>query len=185
MNVVIETKRLLLRIFSIEDAPLIYELNHDPDVIRYTYDPIKDLEHARQVLEKTILPQYVLYNHGRWAVHLKTRLEFLGWCGLKAKPDRDEIDLGYRFKKEYWGKGYATEAALACIKYGFEKLYLKRIIGRAVPENRMSLNVLKKCGMRFVEEGIADGYHRLPTKLSIRLSGNHNQMGTKVKSQAN
>ena len=56
MNVVIETKRLLLRIFSIEDAPLIYELNHDPDVIRYTYDPIKDLEHARQVLEKPFCP---------------------------------------------------------------------------------------------------------------------------------
>ena len=158
MNIVIETKRLLLRNFTIEDAPLIYELNLDPEVIRYTYDPIKDMEQARQVLEKTILPQYELYNHGRWAVHLKISLKFLGWCGLKARPGRDEIDLGFRFKKEYWGKGYATETATACIKFGFEKLNLKRIIGRAVPENKGSLNVLKKCEMRFVEEGIVDGY---------------------------
>ena len=165
MNIVIETNRLLLRTFTIEDAPLIYELNLDPEVIRYTYDPIKDLEQARQVLEKTILPQYDLYNHGRWSVHLKTGLEFLGWCGLKVKPETcltgrqgNEIDLGFRFKKEFWGNGYATEAAMASIKYGFEKLNLKRIIGRAVPGNKGSLNVLKKCGMSFVEEGTVDGY---------------------------
>ena len=71
MNIVLETERLILRTFTIDDAPLIYELNLDPDVIRYTFDPIKDIEHAKEVLEKTILPQYALYNHGRWAVHLK------------------------------------------------------------------------------------------------------------------
>ena len=51
MNVILETDRLLLRIFTIDDAPLIYELNLDPEVIRFTYDPVKDMEHARQVLE--------------------------------------------------------------------------------------------------------------------------------------
>ncbi|HVT85005.1 MAG TPA: GNAT family N-acetyltransferase, partial [Chitinophagaceae bacterium] len=106
MNVIIKTERLLLRNFTIEDAQLIYELNLDPDVIRYTYDPIKDIEQALEILEQVILPQYVLYNHGRWAVHLKPQLEFIGWCGLKCIPQRDEIDLGYRFKKQYWGKGY-------------------------------------------------------------------------------
>lgn len=158
MNVIIETERLLLRTFTIDDASLIYELNLDPAVIRYTYDPIKDIEHAREVLEKVILPQYVLYNHGRWAVHLKPTLEFIGWCGLKYIPQRDEIDLGYRFKKESWGKGYATEAAYACIKYGFEKLNMRRIIGRAIPENEGSLHVLEKCGMTFITEEIVDGY---------------------------
>ena len=130
MNVVIETNRLLLRTFTIDDAQLIYDLNNDPDVIRYTYDPITDLEHASEVLEKTILPQYALYNHGRWAVHIKPdNLEFIGWCGLKYRPERNEIDLGYRFKKSAWGKGYATEAAYACLKYGFEKLNIGKIIG--------------------------------------------------------
>lgn len=158
MNVIIETERLLLRNFTIEDAALIYELNLDPDVIRYTYDPIKDIEHAREILEQVILPQYALYNHGRWAVHLKPQLEFIGWCGLKNIPQRDEIDLGYRLKKQFWGKGYATEAAHACIKYGFEKLNLQRIIGRAVPGNAASLHVLEKCGMTFLTEEVVDGH---------------------------
>ncbi|MFI5132913.1 MAG: GNAT family N-acetyltransferase [Chitinophagales bacterium] len=158
MNVIIETDRLLLRTFTIDDASLIYNLNLDPDVIRYTYDPIKDIEHARQVLEQTILPQYALYNHGRWAVHLKPNLEFMGWCGLKYIPQREEIDLGYRFKKQFWGKGFATEAAFACIKYGFEELNLNCIIGRAIPDNTASLKVLEKCGMTFLEEEMVDGY---------------------------
>jgi ribosomal-protein-alanine N-acetyltransferase len=158
MNVMIETERLLLRNFTIEDAALIYELNLDPDVIRYTHDPIKDMEHARQILEQVILPQYTLYNHGRWAVHLKPQLDFIGWCGLKYIPQRDEVDLGYRFKKQFWGKGYATEAAQACIKYGFEKLNLHRIIGRAMPENTASLHVLEKCGMSFLIEEVVDGH---------------------------
>src|SRR6266498_4358830 len=151
MNVVIETGRLLLRTFTSDDAQLIYELNRDPEVIKYTQDPVKDIDHAKQILEQVIIPQYILYNHGRWAVHTKQDIDpiaigFIGWCGLKFVPRvsnkyRHEIDLGYRFIKKAWGKGYATEAAYACIKYGFEKLNLQRIIGRAVPGNIASLNV--------------------------------------------
>ncbi len=157
MNIIIETDRLLFRTFTLEDAPLIYQLNLDPEVIRYTLDPIRDLEHALEVLEKTILPQYALYNHGRWAVLTKPGKEFIGWCGLKARPERNEIDLGYRFIKAAWGKGYATEAAWACLQYGFEKLQLERIVGRAMPENKVSLRVLEKCGMNFIGEEVVDG----------------------------
>ena len=158
MNVILETERLLLRTFTTEDARLIYELNRDPDVTRFTGDPITDIAHARQVLEQVILPQYVLYNHGRWAVHAKPSLEFIGWCGLKKRPERNEIDLGYRFLKSTWGKGYATEAAFACIKYGFEKLGLKRIVGRAMPGNIASLKVLEKCGMTYIGEDMVDDH---------------------------
>ena len=165
MNIVIETPRLLLRTFNVEDAPLIYALNFDPEVIRYTLDPIKDIYHARQVLEQVILPQYALYNHGRWAVHTKPALEFIGWSGLKARPERNEIDLGYRFMKDSWGKGYATEAAWASIQYGFEKLHLKRIVGRAMPENKGSLRVLEKCGMILVGEELVDGHPAITYEL--------------------
>ena len=158
MNVVIETKRLLLRTFSETDAPLIYELNLDPDVTRYTHDPVKDLAHATEILEKTIIPQYALYNHGRWAVHLKATLDFLGWCGLKYRAELNEIDLGFRFKKEFWGKGFATEAAYASIKYGFEKIGLQRIVGRAEIDNIGSLKVLKKCGMNYIGDEEVEGY---------------------------
>jgi len=158
MNVVIETPRLLLRTFTEDDAQLIYDLNLDPEVTRYTHDPVKDLNHAKEILEKVILPQYALYNHGRWAVHVKPGLEFIGWCGLKYRAEENEIDLGYRFKREFWGKGYATEAAYASVRYGFEKLNMKRIVGRAEPENIASCIVLQKSGLRYIGEGEVDGF---------------------------
>jgi RimJ/RimL family protein N-acetyltransferase len=158
MNTIIETNRLLLRTFTEDDAALIYELNLDPDVIRYTHDPIKDLAHASEILEKVIIPQYVLYNHGRWAVHIRSTLEFLGWCGLKYRAQQNEIDPGYRFKKEGWGKGYATEAAWASIQYGFEKIGLQRIVARAEIDNIGSWKVLEKCGMSYIGDEEVDGY---------------------------
>lgn len=162
INAVFETRRLIFRTFTNQDAPLIYELNRDPDVTRFTGDPIRDHAHALEVLEKVILPQYALYNHGRWAVHTREDFEFIGWCGLKCRPERDqEIDLGYRFMKTAWGKGYATEAAFGCLQYGFEQLGLRRIVGRAMPENLASLRVLEKIGMTYVGEEIVDDHPAL------------------------
>jgi len=158
MNIIIETNRLLLRTFTELDANLIYELNLDPDVTRYTHDPVKDPAHASEILEKVIIPQYVLYNQGRWAVHVKSTLEFLGWCGLKYRSELNEIDLGYRFKKEGWGKGYATEAAYASIQYGFEKIGLQRIVARAEIDNIGSWKVLEKCGLTYIGNEEVDGY---------------------------
>lgn len=158
MTVIFESDRLLFRLFTIDDAELIYQLNSDPEVTRYTFDPMRSVEQARLVLEKTILPQYALYNHGRWAVHLKHDLSFIGWCGLKSRPERNEIDLGYRFARHAWGKGYATEAAFASLRYGIEKLGLQRIVGRAVVENLASIHVLEKCNMEYIGEEIIDGY---------------------------
>ena len=158
MNVIIETDRLLLRTFTMDDVDLIFKLNNDSNVTRFTYDPIEQHEQARQILENIIIPQYALYNHGRWAVHVKPNLEFIGWCGLKYRPERNEVDLGYRFIPSSWNKGYATEAAYACLKHGFEKLNMKKITGRAVPENHGSLRVLEKIGMQFSREEVVDGH---------------------------
>ena len=158
MDVVIETDRLLFRRFTEDDAPLLYDLNLDPEVIRYTHDPLTDVEHARKVLKEVILPQYILYDHGRWAVHLRSGLEFIGWCGLKYLTETNEVDLGYRFKKNFWGNGYAAEAARACIKYGFATLNLQRIVGRALPANLASIKVLEKCGMKYLHEETVYGY---------------------------
>ena len=148
--VIIETPRLILRNFTENDAALIYDLNLNPEVTRFTYDPVKDLNQAQQILDTVILPQYALYNYGRWAVHSKPNLEFMGWCGLKFRPKLNEVDLGYRLKQEYWGSGYATEAAFASIKYGFEILGLAIVTGRAEEANIASCKVLEKCGMTYI-----------------------------------
>lgn len=158
MKIVIHTDRLLLRTFTMGDAELIYELNSDPEVIQYTGDRVANIGEASAVLRDRILPQYQLYDHGRWAVLSKYGHEFIGWCGLKTRPERNEIDLGYRFMKKAWGNGYATEAALGCIKYGFETLQIKRIVGRAMPENLASIRVLEKCRMTYVCTEIIDNH---------------------------
>ena len=161
MHIIIETPRLLLREFTTEDAEIVYELNNDPEVTRFTGDPIRDINHASEVLVHSILPQYALYNYGRWAVLLKARHIFIGWCGLKFRSERNEIDLGYRFKKEYWGKGYATEAAAACLRYGFEKLGLEKIVAHSMPANLGSIKVLENCGMQYVGEEMVDNHPAL------------------------
>ena len=158
MEIVIETGRLLLRNFTMDDAALVLELNRDEEVTRYTGDPVRDIEHAREVLEKSILPQYAAHGFGRWAVLLKPGLEFIGWCGLKFRAGRNEIDLGYRFKVSAWGKGYATEAAAASLDYGFRKLGLPRIVGHSMPANLGSIRVLENCGMKRVGEEIIDDH---------------------------
>ena len=158
MELILQTKRLYLRRFTEQDAQLLYNLNLDPEVIKYTQDPIKDVEHAAGILSAVIIPQYQLYKLGRWAVHLKHTNEFIGWCGLKFMPEINEIDLGYRFMKKYWGNGYAYESASACISYGFDSLKLKGITAWAVPENIASCNVLEKCGMQYIREEIVDGH---------------------------
>lgn len=166
MHVIIETERLLLRQFEPGEGQLIFTLNEDPEITRYTGDPVRDLAHAEEVLNEVILPQYTLYNHGRWAVLTKPDMEFIGWCGLKYRPELDEIDLGYRFMKSAWGKGYATEAAMASIKYGFEQLGMRKIVGRAMPGNLGSIKVLEKCGMKFIGEEIVDGHPALTYELT-------------------
>jgi len=162
MDFLFETERLLLRRFSNEDADLIYELNADPEVTRFTNGLIHDKQQAEEVLLKKILPQYKLYNYGRWAVMSKSTMEFIGWCGLKYRPEIKEVDLGYRFKKSVWGKGFATEAAAACIRYGFEKIGLERIEARAAIGNTRSWRVLEKCGMKYTGMGEVDG---IPVKI--------------------
>jgi [ribosomal protein S5]-alanine N-acetyltransferase len=156
MTPLFQSKRLLFRKFTTADAGLLYELNSDPEVVKYVHEPPTTKENAEQIIKDIILPQYEL-NLGRWAVCLKYTDEFIGWCGLKYIKENDVIDLGYRFKKQYWGKGYATEAAQTCISYGFAHLNLDKIIAKAHVENTGSLNVIGKCGMKFLKEDVEDG----------------------------
>ena len=156
MNIIFQTPRLLLRQFTETDAPLILSLNSDPEIVKYLHEPtLKTVEQAEKVLQDIILPQYK-NNLGRWAIHTKDNMDFIGWCGLKYRPELDEIDLGYRLMQKAWGKGFATEAAQHSLGFGFKTLDLKLITGRAHIENIASIKVLEKIGMDFIAEGIVD-----------------------------
>lgn len=154
---ILETSRLLLRTFVVEDARAFYDLNRHWDVIRFTGDtPFLSVLEAKYFIEN--YKEYEQQGFGRWAVVEKETGRFIGFCGLKLN-EQGQVDLGFRFYKQKWGKGFASEAALACIEYGFNTLGLEEIIGRAVKENVASIRVLQKCGMRYFKEGECNGLH--------------------------
>ncbi len=150
MEIILQSERIFFREFTTDDTALILALNSDPEVVKYVHEePITDLNMALANITNRIIPQYHTYGYGRWAAILKDTNAFIGWCGLKYRPERNEVDLGYRFIQSQWNKGYATESALAALKYGFEKLNIPSITAMAHIENTPSLKVIEKCGMHF------------------------------------
>lgn len=141
------TSRLFIRPVQIEDAKNLYELNLDPEVVRYTGDEaFPSVLESQKLIQKRMIPQFQKPGMSRFIVFQGT--EFIGWCGLKYHPETDEVDLGYRLARKFWGNGFATEASLACLDYGFNKLNINRIIAKAMPQNIASLKILIKLGMK-------------------------------------
>lgn len=148
---IIETERFIMRKFILDDAEAMYLLNLDPEVMKYTGD--KTFASVEESL--TFLQNYNPYDtegFGRWVCVLKETGEITGWCGLRMQPDIGLVDLGYRFYKRHWGKGYATETSLASLEHGFIDHNLPVIIARAMNENLASIRVMQKCGMEYWKE---------------------------------
>ncbi|MCW3167145.1 GNAT family N-acetyltransferase [Chryseobacterium sp. 09-1422] len=157
MKDVIETERLYLREFDISDAESFFELNLNPNVIKYTGNSaFKDIDEAKVFLEN--YSDYQRNGFGRWAVINKSTQEFLGWCGLKYSEELDETDIGFRFFEHFWNQGFVTESAKVCIDYGFNELNIKTIIGRAMKENIASIKVLEKIGLQYERDFDFDGH---------------------------
>lgn len=145
-----ETERICLREFNTADAPYLYALNSNPEVLRYTGDePFMTSKSAEAFIRD--YNHYQLHGFGRWAVTLKPHHRFIGFSGLRSDPETGEVDLGFRFFAEYWSQGFATEAGSAALSLGFEKFGLEEIVGRSMRENRASIAVLQKLGMEFSE----------------------------------
>src|SRR6476660_4189045 len=127
-SMILETQRLILREFELGDAETLYRLNLDPAVIRYTGDVAFDtIDDAANFIAN--YDDYHKNGYGRWAMIDKETAAFVGWCGLKYNADSDETDIGFRLFTNFWNTGFATEAAKACVDYGFNTLHLTSIIG--------------------------------------------------------
>ena len=151
-----QTQRLLLREFQIEDAKHLFQMNEDWDCVKYTGDvAFKNIEEAENFIKN--YNYYSKYGFGRWAVLDKITGEFLGWCGLKYGEELNEYDLGFRFLKKHWGNGYATEASELCLNIGFGKFNISEIVGRVMPDNIASIRVLEKLGMIYRETRTVNG----------------------------
>ena len=126
-------------------------LHSNPEVMQFIREPEKDLDESRYTLEEKII-RYMENNpgFGNWAVHLKGNEAFIGWVLLKHLEDSGMIEIGYRFHKKFWGKGYATEISAAVRDYGFNTLGLDKIVGVTHLKNEGSKNVLQKIGLHYV-----------------------------------
>jgi len=148
-SVMIETARLILRPFAPEDLDRLAAILADPGVVRYLPG---GNPRTREQTDKTlqfIIGHWEQYGFGWWAITHKASRELIGWCGLKLIDTTREVEVLYLFARPYWGRGYATEAASASLRYGFQELGLDRIIALAVPENVVSRRVMEKLGMQY------------------------------------
>ena len=143
----LETTRLRLRLFTRDDLQVMHQLNTDPEVIKYADDPVRDIEETKQRLEEGPLSDYKKYGYGRFAVELKETGKVIGFCGIKYLPEIDLPEVGYRYMKEYWGRGIGTEAASACVEFAREDLNIEKLIALIIPENIASIRVAEKLGM--------------------------------------
>lgn len=161
MVTVLETERLLLRHMETEDADAMYAVIGDPIAMQYYPRPFaRDdaalwIEHNRRRYEQD--------GYGLWAVVLKGNGEVIGDCGLTRQMVEDvpELEVGYHFQRKHWGRGYATEAARACMKMALEQLGAGKVISLIRPENMPSCRVAERNGMKVEREIMRAGLAHL------------------------
>ena len=135
----------------------MHELYGDPGAMRYAGGASSDVDASLSRLERFIDHQE---RHGFsfWAVVERDSSAVIGDAGLVHLAFRGpEVEVGYRLKSPFWGKGYATEAARAWIAHGLEQLRLDRIVGVTHPENVASQRVLEKAGLRYERMSLYNG----------------------------
>lgn len=156
MNIFIETERLILRELAYTDQIDLFEMDSDPEVHLYIENnPVTSIDEITKVIE-ILKKQYAENGIARWAVVDKVTNECIGWAGLKYFREAlnnhvDFYELGYRFKRKHWGKGFATEASTAILNYGFKNLNTDKIYAITDPKNINSKKVLTKLGF-FLKE---------------------------------
>jgi RimJ/RimL family protein N-acetyltransferase len=161
VHIILETPRLIMRQFTKDDVDNLFDLNSDPEVMRYINGGRPT---PREVIRDEIIPFHLaVYNRldrlGTWAAESSATGEFLGWFHFRPGPDTDitNIDLGYRLRRSAWNKGYATEGSQALISGGFTDLGVERVFGHTMTVNTASRRVMEKCGLTLVRTSAYEG----------------------------
>ena len=167
----LETKRLILRRFTTDDAGHLFDLDSDPEVMRFLNGGNPT---PWAVIEADILPRFIQYHErfpgfGFWAAIDRATGGFLGWFSLRPLDGADpsEASLGFRLRQETWNQGYATEGARALIRLAFARLGVHRVTATTYQDNLASRRVMEKAGMTLhrtyrmnvADLGCADTYH--------------------------
>lgn len=170
--IIAETERLILRHFHAFDGEAADRVFGDAEVMRFG-PGVRTREWAREWLRGCLEDYYRRLGFGPFAVVEKSGREVVGYCGLFHFPSvagRAEIELGYRLARLFWGRGYATEAALAVRDYAFDVLCLPRLVALIDPQNAASARVAEKVGMRYERDVMLEGYTH-PDRLYSMANG--------------
>jgi ribosomal-protein-alanine N-acetyltransferase len=144
----IETARLRLRPFTLDDLDALHRFWTDPDVRRYLWDDRTISREQAEAMLQSSLVSFQTHGFGQWAVIHVEHDSLIGFCGLRSTDDPLEAELLYGIAPPYWGQGLATEAARAVLRYGFEEKKLARIVASADRPNVASVRVMERAGMR-------------------------------------
>lgn len=147
---VLETDRLVLRRISLEDAEFILDLLNQPSFLRFIGDKkVRTLDDARNYILSGPVDSYERLGFGLYLAQLKESSVPIGICGLLKRETLEDVDIGFAFLPQFWGRGYAYESAKATMTYGSEVIGLKRIVAITSPDNDGSITLLEKLGMKF------------------------------------
>ena len=151
---IIETERLILRQLTLEDSADLFCIHSNPKTMEFMAKDSNSVEEMSGLIQKHIEKYYNIYGFGLWATILKENNILIGRCGLiyEEIEGSKDLELVYLIDCDYWGKGFAKEAAEAIIKVGFERFKFNRIIAIILPENRNSIRLAEKLGMTYERE---------------------------------
>ncbi len=144
----LETERLFLRPMNETDVESVFAMRSDEDVMRFIRAPQTKRAEAENWIN-LVSSRWADEKIGFCSIIEKSSERFVGWCGLWRLQETGETEVGYALVKEFWGRGFASEAAGAFLKYGFENLELEKIVAVANPENTNSRRVMENLGMTF------------------------------------
>ena len=150
----LETERLALRPLSLHDVDALYEVLGDAETMSYYPHPF-----SREETEAWIrwnLESYAEHGHGLWGMALESTGELIGDCGLTVQDvDADQfVEVGWHVRRDLWGRGYATEAGIACRDHAFESVGVDRLVSIIRPENVPSCRVAEKLGLTVWKETV-------------------------------
>ena len=156
MTLILETDRLVLRTWTPEHAAQAFRIWGDAEVMRFVGAPFPDVGAARRALERAMAVQE---EHGvcLWAVVEKASGRIVGCSGFHLYEGGPALELAFHFVPECWGRGYATEAARACLRHAFERLGAPKVIATVHPGNVASRRVLEKAGLIYTHTEERDG----------------------------
>ena len=154
MDIFVETERLILRRLTPADVDNLSDLDSDPEVMFFINGGRPTPRHE---IEADLLPALLSYyeryaGYGFWVVVERDSGAFIGWFHLRPPPDGgdpEEPELGYRFKRSAWGRGYATEGSRALIDKAFRDLGARRVFAQTMAVNAASRRVMEKAGLTF------------------------------------